>query len=113
MKLKVGDEATWTTGANGVEKEKSGRVVALLPAGDNFYQRVKADAGLASEVRRASKSAIKVDLNVSTVDRYVVSVPRVRKDGKPLTSVDIYAPRASVVDKQMEAAAAAAGTAQR
>lgn len=96
MKHKVGDEVTWTTQAGGTPKEKSGKVLATLRSGQSL------DDAMRRLRPKAARTSVKADADTSICDRYLVEVPRARR-GKASSACDYYAPRASVVDKQMEA----------
>ncbi|WP_437310106.1 hypothetical protein [Sorangium sp. So ce388] len=96
MKLKVGTKVTWTSRAAGIGKEKSGIIIARLPAESSL------DKAMRDLRPQASRTAVKADSDQSVYDRYLVEVPRVKR-GKTSSINDYYAPRASVVDKQMEA----------
>lgn len=78
----------WTSQAGGYTREKSGKVIAFVPAGKNVWQFMPYDH------LELPKSRIHFDVAASCEDRYLVGV--VLGDG----AVHYYAPRAHVLERQ-------------
>jgi hypothetical protein len=96
MKLKVGQTATWTSQAGGIAREKTGKVLAIVTAGESLgivRRRLRLDV-----LRRD----VKADADTSMFDRYLIEVMVDRKRGGPKPV--LYVPKCSVVDAQVAAA---------
>ena len=87
MAFKAGDKVTWTSQAQGSCTEKSGTVVADIPAGKSALQFIPVGV---------KKSHLKFDKTRSTIDRMLVAVPA-GKDGQ---ITHYYCPRKSVLVAQ-------------
>lgn len=81
--MKIGDTVIWTSQSGGSEKEKTGKVIAEIPAKSGAREHIPSSA---------KKSHIKFDNDKSVYDRVLVAVPA-GKEGKithyycPLKSV--------------------------
>lgn len=64
--IEIGKEVTWTSQAQGSDKSKTGKVIAIVPAKKN------ADMLLPKDVKA---SHVKYDSRVSIYDRVLVAVP--------------------------------------
>lgn len=92
MKIQTDDTVVWKSQAQGVWKEKRGRVIAIVPAGarvDEIFEKVCVNFHEIPKSRRKW-----ADL-VSRYDRAIVEVPR--KSGR---GCDYYAPRLSMLRKE-------------
>ena len=87
MAFKEGDKVTWASQAQGFCTEKSGVVVADIPAGKSALQFIPVGA---------KKSHLKFDKTRSAIDRMLVAVPA-GKDGQ---ITHYYCPRKSVLVAQ-------------
>lgn len=81
--MKVGDKVTWVSSYT----EKIGIVIADVPAGVSAKQYVPASA---------KKSHMRIDKDVSTIDRMLVAVPA----GKEGQIIHYYAARKSLLNAQ-------------
>lgn len=70
--VRVGDKVTWTSQSGGSWKEKTGEVIAEIPAGESAMRHLP---------DYIKKSHIKFCKDFSTYDRVLVAVPS-GKDGK-------------------------------
>lgn len=82
--MKTGDKVVWSSQSQGSWTEKSGIVIADVPAGVSAKQYIPASA---------KKSHSKIDKDKSTLDRMIVSV----KAGKDGRITHYYAPRKSLL----------------
>jgi hypothetical protein len=81
----IGRTVTWTSGAQGTYKEKTGKILAFIPAGKE---------AILSMVSPFSKTQIKFD-SISQNDRFLIEVFRFHKrTGEPIDS-HYYAPKVS------------------
>ena len=78
--MKVGDKVTWYSSWT----EKSGVVIADIPAGTSVRKHIPASA---------KKSHSKIDKDMSTIDRMLVAV----KAGRYGQIIHYYAPRKSLL----------------
>ena len=82
-----GDTVTWTSQAIGTEKTKTGKVIAIVPAGEDVSK-------LLPEV--VVKNHIKYSSSISTIDRVLVAVPA----GKDKQTIHYYTPRVSAFARE-------------
>lgn len=87
--MKAGDKVKWTSQALGCWTEKSGNLIAGIPAGENAMQYVP---------KTAKKSHIKFK-PVSAVDRMLIAVPA----GKDNQIIHYYCPTRKVIMEQNRA----------
>ncbi len=80
-------EVTWTSQAQGSGKEKTGKVIAIIPA------KIYADLFLPRDVK---PSHVKYDRHISIHERVLVAVPA----GKSGQITNYYCPRKSVLEAQ-------------
>lgn len=92
-RIAVGETVTWTSQSGSYSKEKTGEVLAFVPA----WASARAFAPQAFQ--EGQRSRRQFDGSSSAVDRYIVEVPRTGAKGRKLASY-FYAPLASVVEKQ-------------
>ena len=83
--IKVGDKVTWESQAQGSWREKTGKVLAIVPAGENVMPKIPTTA---------KRSHAKISSSVSQYDRALVAVPAGAYGG--LTHY--YAPRLSALE---------------
>ncbi|MDT8902203.1 hypothetical protein [Anaeroselena agilis] len=76
FKIKVGSRVKWTSQAGSYEKEKTGEVVAFIPAGESMYAQLP---------KQVAKNRIMAQ-DRSAIDRVLVAVERGQ-------DYDWYAPR--------------------
>lgn len=69
FKKKVGDKVTWISQARGTRVEKTGEVLALLPAGSSAYAALKA----ARPNVTPREALVSADIS-SARDRYLIEV---------------------------------------
>jgi hypothetical protein len=88
-KYKVGDCITWTSQAQGHEKTKQGKIMAICPKGYSFIDIDPNLTGYAYAYRGERTSW--------SEDRYIVAVPKLGKRGwlKPR----LYTPTVSYINK--------------
>lgn len=85
--IESGSQVTWISQALGCDKEKSGKVIAIIAKGESAKQFVP---------NTAKKSHVKFDTDKSLYDRVLVSVPA-GKDGQ---ITHYYCPLKSVLESQ-------------
>lgn len=83
----VGKTVTWTSQARGSKTTKTGEVLGFVPKHKNIRSLFLFLCDIPS-------SQCKVDASTSSVDRYLIKVPRVETKGQELTPW-YYAPRAN------------------
>ena len=91
-RIPPGTTVSWTSQSWGVEKTKTGQVLAFVPAGHHPRRYFDVD------VRGIPASRLKFDFRPSRNDRYIVAVPR----GGQSKIVDYYAPMASRLEPEPE-----------
>lgn len=82
--MKVGDTVTWISQAMGSDKEKSGTIIAIIPANHKAMQHIP---------KSAKTSHIKFDTDVSRYERVLVEVSA----GKDGNIKHYYCPQKSVL----------------
>lgn len=86
----IGEIVTWASQAQGTTKVKTGRIVAYVPAHEDYRRYFDPDKV------GAKKSHVKFDYPIAQNARYIVAVPRNPNAPDPYApgKVDYYAPLA-------------------
>lgn len=85
--IQIGSQVTWISQSLGCEKEKTGKIIAVVSKGENAKQFIPSTA---------KKSHVKFDVAESKYDRVLVAVPA-GKDGQ---ITHYYCPLRSVLESQ-------------
>lgn len=83
--MEIGQTVTWTSQAMGCEKTKTGKILAVIPAGKSAKTLIPVTA---------KKSHIKFCNDISTFDRLLVEVPA----GKDESIKHYYTPKLSMIE---------------